>query len=129
MWDTLSGSEILSNVNDSSSIVLTEFIDESSAIVISYNTASCYETETGNLLWQNDDSAITYSTKVEPLGSYIYFLDDFNIEIYPESQSNTSDIQLPINFISFGEIESDDIRVYIKQEVYNKLEEYEEGYR
>lgn len=51
-------------------------------------------------------------------------MDDFDIEIYPESQSQKSDIQLPINYISFGEIESDDIRVYIKQEVYNKLEEY-----
>ncbi len=96
MWDTLSGSEIFSNVNDSSSIVLTEFIDESSAIVVSYNTASCYETETGNLLWQNDDSAITYSTKVEPLGSYIYFLDDFNVIVVDKSDGSIKEtIKLP----------------------------------
>ncbi len=49
---------------------------------------------------------------------------DFDIEIYPELKCTASDIRIPEDSIIVGKIESDDIRVYIKNEVYNKLEEY-----
>lgn len=47
---------------------------------------------------------------------------DFEIEIQPEKEELTSSVQLPVNFLSFGEIENDDVKVYIKQTVYKALE-------
>ena len=35
-----------------------------------------------------------------------------------------SDIRLPVNFISIGEIEPDDVKVYIHKEIYEELEQY-----
>lgn len=49
---------------------------------------------------------------------------DFEIDIQEEAQTDTSSIQLPLNFLTFGEIENDDVKVYIKQDVYKKLEEF-----
>lgn len=47
---------------------------------------------------------------------------DFEIEMQ-ETQIDTNDsVQLPLNFLSFGEIENDDVKVYIKQDVYKALE-------
>lgn len=47
---------------------------------------------------------------------------DFEIEMQ-ETQIDTNDsVQLPLNFLSFGGIENDDVKVYIKQDVYKALE-------
>ena len=50
---------------------------------------------------------------------------EFEIEIETEEKTNeTGSVQLPLNFLSFGEIEPDDVKVYIKQDVYKALEKY-----
>jgi len=49
---------------------------------------------------------------------------DFDIEIINEEANEAGSVQLPLNFLSFGEIEVDDIKVYIKQSVYKELEKY-----
>ena len=47
---------------------------------------------------------------------------DFEIEIQDENVEDAPGVQLPMNFLTFGEIESDDVKVYIKQDVYKALE-------
>lgn len=47
---------------------------------------------------------------------------DFEIEIQGENVEDTRNVQLPMNFLRFGEIENDDVKVYIKQDVYKVLE-------
>lgn len=47
---------------------------------------------------------------------------DFEIEILDRSHEYNAAIQLPVNFLTFGEIENDDVKVYIKQDVYKALE-------
>ena len=47
---------------------------------------------------------------------------DFEIEIQEESSDKQDSIQLPMNFLTFGEVENDDVKVYIKQNVYKALE-------
>ena len=47
---------------------------------------------------------------------------DFEIEIQEESSDKQDSIQLPMNFLTFGEVENDDVKVYIKQSVYKALE-------
>ncbi len=47
---------------------------------------------------------------------------DFEIEIQDESVEDAPSVQLPMNFLNFGEIENDDVKVYIKQDVYKALE-------
>lgn len=49
---------------------------------------------------------------------------DFDIEIQENQNEVGSHIQLPMNFLAFGEIESDDVKVYIRQDVYKSLEKY-----
>ena len=50
---------------------------------------------------------------------------EFDIEVTTEENSKEiGRVQLPLNFLSFGEIEVDDVKVYIKQEVYKALEKY-----
>ena len=50
---------------------------------------------------------------------------EFEIEITTEEKNNEAgNVQLPLNFLSFGEIEPDDVKVYIKQDVYKALEKY-----
>ena len=50
---------------------------------------------------------------------------EFDIEITTEENNNEAgNVQLPLNFLSFGEIEPDDVKVYIKQDVYKALEKY-----
>lgn len=39
-------------------------------------------------------------------------------------ESKTENVQLPVNFITVGQIENDDVKVYIKQDVYKELEKY-----
>ncbi len=50
--------------------------------------------------------------------------NDFDIEIEERHEEAEGAVQLPLNFITFGEIENDDVKVYIKQEVYKALEKY-----
>ena len=50
--------------------------------------------------------------------------EDFEIELLDEIDIEPELPQLPVNFLSFGEIENDDVKVYIHQEVYKKLESY-----
>ena len=47
---------------------------------------------------------------------------DFEIEIQDENVDEAPRVQLPMNFLTFGEIENDDVKVYIKQDVYKALE-------
>lgn len=50
--------------------------------------------------------------------------DTFEIDIDEESQKTEGSARLPMNFLTFGEVESDDVKVYIKQNVYKALEKY-----
>jgi hypothetical protein len=47
---------------------------------------------------------------------------DFEINIQDENVEDAPSVQLPMNFLTFGEIENDDVKVYIKQDVYKALE-------
>ena len=47
---------------------------------------------------------------------------DFEIDLLDENTEEAPEAQLPMNFLTFGEIESDDVKVYIKQDVYKALE-------
>lgn len=47
---------------------------------------------------------------------------DFEIDIQDENVEDVPSVQLPMNFLTFGEIENDDVKVYIKQDVYKALE-------
>lgn len=47
---------------------------------------------------------------------------DFEIELQEENSDEPDNVQLPMNFVTFGEIENDDVKVYIKQDVYKALE-------
>ena len=38
---------------------------------------------------------------------------DFDIEIQDSHDENEAHVQLPMNFLAFGEIEPDDVKVYI----------------
>lgn len=49
---------------------------------------------------------------------------DFDIEIQDSHNENEAHVQLPMNSLAFGEIEPDDVKVYIKQDVYRALEKY-----
>lgn len=50
--------------------------------------------------------------------------DDFEIEIQQDTQEQSNQVQLPMNILLFGEVENDDVKVYIKQDVYKALEKY-----
>ncbi len=47
---------------------------------------------------------------------------DFELEVQENTIEQSQNVQLPMNFLTFGEIESDDVKVYIKQDVYKALE-------
>lgn len=50
---------------------------------------------------------------------------DFEIELGEEKEESAEEknnVQLPLNFLTFGEIENDDVKVYISQDVYKALE-------
>ena len=47
---------------------------------------------------------------------------DFEIEIQDTVSEAGAGVQLPLNFLTFGEIETDDVKVYIKQSTYKALE-------
>lgn len=48
----------------------------------------------------------------------------FEIEIQDNQSEPVMSIQLPVNFITIGEIGNEDVKVYIKQEVYKELEKF-----
>lgn len=50
--------------------------------------------------------------------------NNFEIELQESSTDQEAKVQLPVNFLSIGEIENDDVKVYIKQDVYKALEKY-----
>ena len=50
--------------------------------------------------------------------------ETFDIEISEQEREATGTVQLPLNFLTIGEIENDDVKVYIKQDVYKALEKY-----
>lgn len=45
-----------------------------------------------------------------------------NIDIQEDVAQVHRDVQLPVNFITVGEIENDDVKVYIKQDIYKRIE-------
>ena len=51
-------------------------------------------------------------------------MEDFEIDIISDNTSNSTPIQLPLNFLNIGEIENDDVKVYIHQDVYREMEKY-----
>lgn len=50
--------------------------------------------------------------------------NDFEIEITSETVGLQESIQLPINFLQIGNIDTDDVKVYIKQDIYKKIEDF-----
>lgn len=50
--------------------------------------------------------------------------EDFEIEIEEIFDDEAESVQLPLNFLSLGEIAADDVKVYIRQNVYNDLEKF-----
>ena len=52
--------------------------------------------------------------------------EDFEIELLDEEKEEETSFQLPMNFIVVGEVANDDVDVYIKQDVFKKLEAYSE---
>ena len=51
-------------------------------------------------------------------------MEDFEIDIISDNTSNSTPIQLPLNFLNIDEIENDDVKVYIHQDVYKEMEKY-----
>lgn len=51
-------------------------------------------------------------------------VNDFDIDILNEEKTEQAAVQLPMNYLLIGELENDDTKVYIKQDVYKALEEY-----
>ncbi len=47
---------------------------------------------------------------------------ELNIEMQPGVEPVAEDMRLPVNFITVGTIENDDVKVYIKQDVYKAIE-------
>lgn len=50
--------------------------------------------------------------------------EEFEIEVNEEIAGEEAQLQLPLNFITVGDIGHDDIKVYIRQSVYKELERY-----
>ena len=50
--------------------------------------------------------------------------DTFDIELAAGTESPAAPVQLPTNLLAVGQIEPDDVRVYIRQDVYKALEKY-----
>ena len=51
-------------------------------------------------------------------------MSETNIELLEPVKvaDKVEDVQLPVNFVSVGEINRDSVNVYIKQDVYKKIE-------
>lgn len=52
---------------------------------------------------------------------------DFDIEIQEEEEEKTQEVQLPLNFLTLGEVAHDDVKVYIRQRVFKALEKFAES--
>ena len=50
--------------------------------------------------------------------------ETFDLELSEPEQDDSGAVQLPVNILAFGEIGRDDVRVYIRQDVYQALERY-----
>lgn len=50
--------------------------------------------------------------------------NDFEIEILDEEAEPVPRGQLPVNYLTFGELKPDDVQVYIRQDVYKALEQF-----
>ena len=50
--------------------------------------------------------------------------DSFEIALSEQETGASGAVQLPVNFLTVGEIETDDVKVYIHQEVFKALETY-----
>lgn len=50
--------------------------------------------------------------------------EDFEIELFDDSDEQPDTFQLPMNYITVGQVENDDLKVYIHQDVFKKLESY-----
>lgn len=55
-------------------------------------------------------------------------MDDFEIDVEEQEEEKpkeeAADVQLPQNYLLFGELGQDDVRVYIREDVYKALEAY-----
>ncbi len=49
---------------------------------------------------------------------------DFKIETEDQTTLSVNDVQLPLNFLMHGEVEPDDVKVYIHQNTYNAIERF-----
>ncbi|WP_318504149.1 LysM peptidoglycan-binding domain-containing protein [Bacillus sp. T3] len=49
---------------------------------------------------------------------------DFDIEIAGDAVKQDKNVQLPQNFVLVGNVENDDVKIYIKQNVYKKIEKF-----
>lgn len=49
---------------------------------------------------------------------------EIEIDMKSETRSQAGHAQLPVNFITIGEVEPEDLKVYIRQDVYQKIETF-----
>jgi proteasome lid subunit RPN8/RPN11/LysM repeat protein len=49
---------------------------------------------------------------------------EFTIETADSTTRTGNDVQLPLNFVTHGELETDDVKVYIHQNTYNAIERF-----
>ncbi|MBR4882421.1 MAG: hypothetical protein IKU18_00945, partial [Bacteroidales bacterium] len=47
---------------------------------------------------------------------------EFEIEVQERTDSEQKEIPLPLNYLHFGQLDQEDVRVYIRQNVYKELE-------
>ncbi len=50
--------------------------------------------------------------------------EDFEIDLFDDTDEQPDTFQLPMNYITIGQVENDDLKVYIHQDVFKKLESY-----
>lgn len=50
--------------------------------------------------------------------------EDMEIDVYEQEIKSQSDAQLPVNFITVGEVDPNSLKIYIKQDIYNKIEKF-----
>ena len=101
LWDALTSASIQVDISDISNINAVKFIDDDSLLLLSYDGLHCYETETGKLLWKNDDNNVSYSTKISITNDTAYFLSESTVTLV-----NTKDGSIE-KTIEFPESEDD----------------------
>lgn len=50
--------------------------------------------------------------------------ENFSIDLQEEHIKAHHDVQLPLNFVTIGKVENDDVKVYIKQDIYKRIERF-----